>query len=237
MIAATLIPNEALEVHFDEPEERFLYLAQIARENLQAAVDGGAINSYANLDWKAQYVHELSEIGDVLGIKDIPKFSASSNINSDVVASFDVSLARILTRIRINRVQPAKHESVMLSMVTKATIKSELERLRSLVNDSNLSDALKASLHKKIDSVDKELVKQRSALHPLWILSGALMAMNGASEVTGTLADIRPAVELVTSISNSFHADKKSEIAEEHRLGGEALRLTHADVKALTDQR
>lgn len=121
--------------------------------------------------------------------------------------------------------------------MTKNTIKAELERLRSLVNDSNLSDTLKASLHTKIDSVEHEITKKRSALHPLWILSGALLTMSGVSDVTGTLADLRSAVALVTSISESFQADKKSEIAEEHRLGGETLRLTHADMKALTDQR
>lgn len=237
MIAATLVPDEALQAQFDEPEDRFLYIAQIARKNLEEAINGGASGAYSKVDWNAQYVHELSEIGDALGIAGLPKHDSTDLLNSDQVASFDVSLARILTRIRINRIQPTKDESVKLSIVTKATISAELDQLRRLVNECNLSAALKASLHKKIDLVEIELNKQRSALQPLWILSGALMMLNGASDVTGTLADVRPALELVTSISKSFEADKKSELAEEYRLRGETLRLPHSETKALTDQR
>lgn len=237
MIAATLVPDDALEVPFDEPEDRFLYIAQIARKNLEEAVNGSASGAYAKVNWNAQYVHELSEISDALGIVGLPEYASDSTLNSDQVATFDVALARVLTRIRIRRVQPAKHETVQLSITTKATISAELERLKALVNDSNLSDSLKKSLHKKIEAVESELDKKRSALHPLWILSGAMMMIGGVSDVTGTLADFRPAVELVTSISNSFEADKRNEIAEEHRLQGETLKLTHVETKVITDQR
>lgn len=73
MIAATLVPNEVLETPFDEPEERFLYIAENARNNLHKATAAGASGAYTTVDWHAQYVHELSEIGDVLGIHGLPK--------------------------------------------------------------------------------------------------------------------------------------------------------------------
>jgi hypothetical protein len=124
-------------------------LATIARANLQARINNPELAPpYPIQTWRSQYIHEVSAIADALGIAGLTSTDQAESSSAEM-ANFDVPLARILIRIRMRSTQPLKDESVALSVTSKASIASDLEKLRETVNQSNVSQSLKDSLHKK----------------------------------------------------------------------------------------
>lgn len=157
-----------------------------------------------------QYIWEITSVAEELGISGLPAASQSA-ANGNSMAEFDSLLARILTKIRTARRADLKRDSVALSYQTKSDLRNHLEELRAKINASNLSDALKAALHKKVDAVEAELEKSRTSLRPMWLLAGALT-------VAGAIADVGGAVDTVEKIVSAVHQEKAAEAQQEQRF-------------------
>lgn len=223
MIPYSLIPDSVYSTLPENADDKFRVLAEVAtREYFERLSIPQDQSYFGEASWRAQYVHEVTEIASELGISGL--ISATNALqNNETLAAWQAQLARILTRIKLRQGQESQTETVALTLVTREKLRAHLEELRQKVNASNLSDALKFSLHAKIDAVEAELDKKRSRLAPFVVLSGTLTLF--ATSV-GTLADLSDAVTNVKEAMTWVRQDKTDEIEEEQRLHGAAPQLT-----------
>lgn len=224
MIAASLIPEGIEDDLPTDNEQKFYIIALAAREALLKRLHGDApdLGPFSERSWQNQYFNEIEAVAAACQIAGLPTASQAAS-SSGNAGAFDQALTQILTSIRVRKPITNRSESVLLSVVTKSSIKEELERLRQKVNDSNLSDATKASLHVKIDAVEAELDKKRFGMKPTWILAGALALLTHASEAVSFASDLPGAVATVNSIIDSAHLEKDHESKQEERLNPPSL--------------
>ncbi|WP_416462757.1 hypothetical protein [Sphingomonas sp. VDB2] len=216
MITETLIDDDVWADAPENNQEAFLFVATRGRQKLDSIIAAKAIGDaligqpYGEDEWRDQYIHEISTLADSLGISGLHGLSQSigSAINRQ---NFMASLARVLTRIKAERRAELRADSVRLSYQTKKTIRENLEELRAKVNASNLSDEVKAALHKKIDAVEAELDHQRSSLRPIWLLHGAIALFSVMPPAVGMLNDAPGAIATMKAISHSVHQAKADE--------------------------
>lgn len=231
MIAETLISDELWADAPEDPERAFLFISQGAYRRFKF-IESHADEQgpYTAVDWRRQYVYEVATVAEQLGIPGLMDADTAVQ-NSNTISQFDAQLARVVTRLKAANRSDFRTDSVTLSFQTKQDIRSHLEELREKINQSNLSDTLRASLHKKVDAVEAELDKSRSSLTPFWALTGAL-AMAGCTAV-GTLADLPDALKVADQIVGMVHSDRADEERAKDRLSQprienkQALQLTH----------
>lgn len=233
MLTDSLIDDEILADLPIDDDEAFLLIATSAREKLDAVLkDPKATAKYSPMTWRRTFIWEVSSAADKLGVEGLPtaSFSEQSEGNMD---AFNVTLSRIVTGIKLDMRAKLRSDAARLSHETKDTIRAALDKLREQVNGSNLSDKVKASLHRKIDAVEAELSLPRTAFGPLWTLVGAisLVATTGIS----TAADLPGALKTVQDALKLAHADHQAEVAHAERFAG-SPRLPEEKRRLLTDQ-
>lgn len=223
MIPYSLIPDDVYNNLPDDVDSKFRVLVERATREYYLRLSIPPEESrFTEVQWRAQYVNEVAEIARELDVTGL--MSAEQAMSSkDHLASWQAQLARLLTRIKLRQGQISATETVALTIVTRDKLRVSLEELRAKVNASTLSEALKSSLHVKIDAVEAELDKQRSRLAPFLILTGTLTLF--ATSV-GALADLSGAVTNAKEAMTWIKQDKADEIKEEQRLHGSAPLLT-----------
>lgn len=234
MITASLISDSAWSEAPADSREAFLFLATTARGRLTELLQGDDAERgpYPAREWERQYVWELTSIANGLGIAGLPAPEHAQQ-SASTLAEFDAQLARIITSIKVDLRANLRTESVELAYATKADIRSELEKLRAMINTSNVAESLKAALHKKVDAVEAELDYKRSSLRPFWLLAGALAA--AAPAAVGTLADLPGATQTVQNLLERVHQEKADEDQAELRKT-QPPRITHEPVRQLEDK-
>lgn len=236
MITASLIPEGIEDDLPTDDEQKFYIIALAAREALLKRLKGDApdLGPFSERNWRAQYFNEIAAVAAAFKISGLP--TASQAIASPGGAgAFDEALTQILTSIRVRRPITSRSESVLLSVVTKQSIKDDLEKLRQKVNLSNLSDTTKASLHVKIDAVESELDKRRFEMKPTWILAGSLALLSHSFEAVSFANDLPGAVSTVHAIIDNAHLEKEHESKQEQRLNTPPL--TYNVPLQITDSR
>jgi hypothetical protein len=233
MIADSLILPDVWADMPEDPKEAFLFVADHARAELELVLSGKSprADRHSATAWRRQYIWEVEAVADELGITGVPG-AANAQQNEASMNSFDASVARVITTLRIQLRDKFRADSAPLSYATKETIQSSIEAIRATINRSNLSDSLKASLHRKVDDVETELTKARSSMRPFWLLAGALAAATPAS--VGTVADLPDALQAVQQAITLIHADKSAEDA--HQAKRAAPLLVGTKTALLTDQ-
>lgn len=210
MLTDSLIDDDVWSDLPEDPNEAFVFLAERARANLEAILNGNAERAgrHSPNTWRRQFVHEVYAAGQVFQIDGLlsPATAEQSEGNLD---SFNATLARVLTREKLQIREKLRTDTAALSFETKTTIRSSLESLRDQVNRSNLSDEIKQGLHRKIDAVEQELDRKRSSLRPLWLLAGAIAAATPGA--IGAAADLPGAYETVQSAISLAHGEKQAE--------------------------
>ncbi len=232
MITETLIREEVWRELPEDNQEAFLFIALAAHKRLTQLGDEPTERGTHDYNaWRRQYIAEVRAVAEELGINGLPALDVALSTDGSM-EKFDTQLALVLTRIRAAKRSQFRADSVTLSYQTKDDIRQHLEELRAKINASNLSENIRASLHKKVDDVESELDLKRSSLRPLWILAGAISAV--VVPVVGTLADLPGAVETAQKITGLAHNDKAKEEEETHRLSRPLLE-DHAPLQ-ITDQ-
>jgi hypothetical protein len=233
MIADSLILPHVWAELPEDPKEAFLFVADHARAELELILAGQSPRGdrHSATAWRRQYIWEVEAVADELGIPGVPAASSAEQ-NDNTMNTFDANVARVITTLRIQLRDKFRADSAALSSATKETIQSSIEGIRATINRSNLSEAVKASLHRKVDAVETELNKPRSSMQPFWLLAGALAAATSAG--VGTVADLPDALQAVQQAITLVHADKGAEDAHQARRTQPAL--TVAEPGLITDQ-
>jgi hypothetical protein len=214
MITETLIDDEVWANAPEDPQQAFLYIANAARARLDRIREGTEPehDKFDSFDWRRQYAWELAAVASELGIGGImpPETAQSSD---DTMNSFDAQLAKALTVIKVRQRAELKSDSVQLPYSTKVDIRNQLESLRDQINRSNLSEAKKAALHRRVEAVEAELDKTRAGLGPLWALAGAV-----SCAAINVAADLPDAISTVEAVVSMVHTEKATEDQENIRL-------------------
>lgn len=102
------------------------------------------------------------------------------NFDVDEFLNFKSDLDHYTTQLLLDRRIRARIESAALPSASKDRIRSHLHHLREAINSSDLNDAHKDALYKKIDEFDAELEKKRINLLAVARLSFEFLAIPGA---------------------------------------------------------
>lgn len=232
MITPTLIDDDVWAEAPEDPAKAFLFIATRARKKFEDVLaDNKLQQAYDITSWRRQYIYELSSVAEELKVGGL--VSAQNAVaSSDNMNSFDASLARVLTAIRVRFRDEQRHESVQLPYLTKSDIREKLEAIRAAVNASNLSEEVKTRLHRRINAVESELDKSRSSLAPITVLAGSLMLY--IAHGTSFMADAPDALGAIKSIVHEVGLTKNDEDRRHQELTSPP-RLAHHVVKQIED--
>ena len=208
-----LISDEEYESLPDEPQQKFLRLEQICRTNLHGLI---TTESHPARDesLKREYMTIVSVAASELSIGDLdaPRWSEDW---SEAYETFRLEVGAIITRLQLRSSGP-KAFSVHLTSRTKARIELQINRLRTIIEDSDLPAHRKQSLMDKLDELSQELVKPRVRFANIMAILAVVSV--GVATTTSFLADAPDALATITSLIGQ---DKEAEEAERLRLGHE----------------
>nr|WP_298929013.1 hypothetical protein [uncultured Erythrobacter sp.] len=228
MLQDSLIDEVVWSEAPSDAEEAFLFIVLAAKKKLdtKTAFSFEADHSDA-FAWRQQFIVEIATIAEELGISGLP--TASNAVNStSTMDSFNVSLSRVVTRLRARNRELLRADSVALSPETKDKIRARIDRLRTAVGNSNLSEKAKERLHARIDAVEAELDKKRTNLVTFWLLAGAFTT--ATTGTAGFLADAGDAVETVEEVVEYVNESKANEVDDgPPLLEPPPLRLEYSD--------
>lgn len=207
------IPAQAYQELSEDPGQQFLELAAVAETNFNARLKS-AQGAKADTLRKA-YIGQLNAVSEELGFGELP-LPAPGIVNDVEWSNFQGGLTAVKTKIRIRSHKSAGPDSVLLSRIGKARIEQEIDRLRRIVDESDLSDKKKEALRTKLDELVEELHRQRLSFAKLAAIAAAIAAFLGGS--TTTMANGPRAMETIVRILQYVGEEKQAEELEQARL-------------------
>jgi hypothetical protein len=209
-----LIPEEAYEGLPQEPNDKFAVLVRIAQNNLARMLDSSNSGEFST-EIRSQFISIVSGMAEALGIEGLPKVGNDlADYNQYQV--FQVYLAGVVAKVRLQSQLVARPFSVELGRVTRAKIQQEIDQLRQSIDDSDLTDKKKAALRDKLDELEAELTKKRLSFARTMAIAASIMTIVGGG--TTALANSPRAAEAVMTIIRLVGDDKDKEEQERLRL-------------------
>lgn len=209
-----LIPEEAYKSLPQEPNEKFAFLVRIAQTNLARLLDNSNSNDFSS-EIRSQFISIVSSMADALAIQGLPKLG-NDLADYDQYQVFQVYLAGVIARVRLQSQLVPRPHSVELGRITKAKIQQEIDQLRRSIDGSDLPDKKKATLRDKLDELETELAKQRLSFARTMAIAASIMTIAGGG--TAALASAPKATETVMTIIRLVGDDKEKEEQERLRL-------------------
>lgn len=226
-----LITDEDYDALPSDPEKRFAALERICRKNMMATISRETTSSFDYLV-RTQYMTIVTASAEELGIDGIRYINNYETIDQDLNEFFRLVTA-VTAKIKLRNSSSHDALSVRLASKTKGLIENELTKLRTSVEESNLSDEKKSRLIDKIGEFRTELHKERLRFG----VSLSVLASIGAM-VGGTTAFLAEAPEAIATITHLIGVDKQKEDDERFRLEGPSkpklLAAPPASTKAAT---
>lgn len=190
-----------------EPEARWLQLRDLVEKRLDECfdMDNGGRETYELLE----YVEILAAAAEELGIGALKEI-APGNIHEDFDA-FRASVAALATRLNLRvSVQKIAH-SVALERPTRKKILTEIEKLRSTIKNSELSEAEKNKAAKNIDQLQILVIAPRTDIARVGIVLTAIGAF--AVGATSLLADLPTAIGTISALIGADKLEEENEQA------------------------
>lgn len=209
-----LIPEEAYDNLPQDPYDQFAFIVRTAQGNLARMLDQPGSNDFAD-EIRAQFITTISGAAEALGVSGLPDISDDIH-QYRAYTNFQVRLAGIVAKVRLQSNLVAKPHSVALGRVTQAKIKQEVDQLRRAVEDSDLPQRKRDALLDKLEEFETELAKQRLSFARTMAITASIMAI--VSGGTVALANAPKAAETVLTIIRLIGEDKEKEDAERERL-------------------
>lgn len=210
-----LIPEETYSNLPEESVDKFVVLVRVAQANMARMLDEYQSNDFS-LEIKAQFISTLAGIADALGIEGLPKVEPDDLHDGRKYTMFQVYLAGIVSKVRLQGQIVSKPFSVALGRKTKAWIQQEINQLRGSIEESDLSQSKRDALVGKLDELEEELNKQRLGFARTLAITASIMTIVGGG--TTALANAPKASEFVARVIGLIGEDKEKEDAERQRL-------------------
>lgn len=217
-----LIPDSAYQNLPQDTNDQFVVLVGVAQANLARLLDQSSGNDL-DLELRSQFMSTICGIAEALHIEGLPPLG--SNLGDyEQYHKFQVFLAGIVAKVRLQSNLVARPYSVALGHKTKARIRFEIKKLRDMVSVADIPSKKRDSLLGKLDEFEEELDKQRLSFAKTMAISAHVVAALGG--LSATFADGPKAIDNMVKVIGLIGDDK--ELEEENRL-----RLLPAPPKAL----
>lgn len=208
-----LISDDDYDTLPPEPEKRFTAIESICRKNMLAIISHETSPSFDAIV-RTQYMTIVAASAEELGINGVQYIDHHDSVTQDLNEFFRI-VTGVTAKIKLRNSSSRDALSVRLASRTKGLIESELTKLRSSVEDSNLSDDKKTKLMAKIEEFRTELHKERLRF------GVSLAVLSSISVIVGSTTTF--VAEVPTAIANITHligVDKDKEDEEILRLEG-----------------
>lgn len=209
-----LIPEEAYENLPEEANDRFAVLVRIAQTNLARLLDQSNSNDFST-EIRSQFISIISGIAEALGIEGLPEVRGSL-ADYDQYQTFQIYLAGVVAKVRLQGNLVSKPFSVGLGRVTKARIQQQIDQLRLYISNSDVPESKKTVLIEKLEELETELAKTRLSFARTMAIAASIMTVIGSG--TTALANASEAKDTVLSIIHLIGEDKEKEEEERRRL-------------------
>lgn len=209
-----LIPDETYDGLPQDDHEKFAILVRTAQSNLARMLDQRGSNDFAD-EIRAQFISVISGTAEALGIEGLPPITEDMD-NYRAYANYQVRLAGIVAKVRLQSNLVARPHSVELGRINRAKLKQEIDQLRRSVEESDLPQKKRDALLDKLDEFENELEKQRLSFARTMAIAASIMAI--VSGATITLANGQDAAKTILTILRLVGEDKEREEAERERL-------------------
>jgi hypothetical protein len=216
-----LISDEEYDSLPEDKEQYFAAFESICRRNMTNFISQDTSQDFDRMV-HAQYMAAVSAVAEEC---DIPNLSVGQigrgNIDEEYNA-FLLSVQKEVAKIRVRERRSRQH-SVHLSEKNRAIIRIQVDRLRTAIDQSDLTPDDKQKLYRHLRDFEDELNKARLSFSKAMLtLSVVLAAIGGVGGMTTIAAD---GPNAIANIIQLIGIDKESEDAA-------ALRLS-APLKAL----
>jgi len=209
-----LIPDEVYENLPQDPHDKFAALVRVAQTNLARMLDDSGSGDFCT-ELRAQFMSTISGIAEALDIEGLPPLDDNLTEYAQYT-KFQVYLAGVVARVRLQGHLVARPHSVELERVTRARIHQEIEQLRRSIDESDLPDKKKEALRARLDDLQAEVTKTRVSFARLMAITAAIMVTVG--EGTNFLANAPGAAGTIIRIIQWVGEDKEKEEANRLRL-------------------
>lgn len=209
-----LIPEEAYENLPQDDHDKFAVLVRIAQNNLARLLDQTNSGDFSS-EIRSQFISIITGIAEALGIEGLPEMD-NNLADYDKYQMFQVYLAGVVAKVRLQGNLVAKPHSVELGRVTRAKIQQQIDQLRRSIENANLPDKKRGALRDKLDDLEHELNKKRLSFARTMAIAASIMTIVGAG--TTALANAADAKETLIKIIGLIGEDKEREEQERLRL-------------------
>ena len=209
-----LVPDATYDNLPQDPHDKFVAIVNVAQANLARLLDQTGSSDFAE-EIRSQFISTISGAAEALGVEGLPTLS-SDIADFSQFQKFQVYLAGVVMRVRLQSQLVSRPYSVALGRVTKARIQQEIDTLRLAISNSDLPQPKQASLIAKLDELQDELAKTRLGFAKMMAIAASIMTVVGGG--TATLANCPKAAETVATIIALIGEDKAREETERLRL-------------------
>lgn len=201
-----LVSDEQFTSFPTEPTEKWLALEATCRRSLNELVTQSRDASADNL-LRLQYMNMVASAAEELGILGLDVPTVEGNFEH-----FLMAVTRVSTRLRLKSSGRNHAFSVAMPRTTKAKLFTQIERLRKLVVDSEVTESQKKKLGEKLDELEAIIVAPRTDYAKLMAVVASIAF--GLGGTTAFLADAPDAIATITAM-----VGEAKELEEnEHRL-------------------
>jgi hypothetical protein len=151
---------------------------------------------------------------DALGVTGLP--STHPTFEYSEYQTFQVHLAGIVAKVRLQKNLVAKPHSVELGHVSRAKIRQEVDQLRTYIASADLTDAKRTALNDKLDELLIELDHRRLSFARTMAIAASIMGVVGGS--AGAIAAAPKIPAGIAYIMGIIGQDKDKEDLEVKRL-------------------
>jgi hypothetical protein len=209
----------------DEPVQKWLHLRELLERRLEAVTEdrNGTDPAYLR-----EYCYTLVSAAAEFGLGTFSSFSVA-NIHEDfpLIQSEVITLA---TKLSLRQPSRNIQNSVALPRKTKAKIFTQIERLRAMVTEADISDNQRKKLFAKLDEFHSLVVAPRTDFARLMIVVAAVATFVG--ETTGFVADAPVAIANMRAWIDEAIEDEQE---EQRLLNEEQKPLQLADQRPRSD--
>lgn len=195
----------------EDPSQQFVAIEAICRRNLNRFIGEEDRNEFDDL-LRSQYMMMISAAAAELGIQGID-YPHDADRPAYELDRFMVQVTGVVTRLRL-RTASFRSGSVQIAAKTRTQIDVQIRRLRSIIENGDMTEAKRKDLLDRLDQLADEVAKSRLHLGRAM----AILAFVGMGVASGTsfLADAPEALATITSL---IGIDQAAEEAEQKRIG------------------